>query len=63
VISLLDCCAITLPVGLDAARMPVGMQLAGRRGGERALMGIALAAERRLGRPIDRLGRPPMAAA
>jgi aspartyl-tRNA(Asn)/glutamyl-tRNA(Gln) amidotransferase subunit A len=63
VISLLDCCATTLPVGLDAARMPVGLQLAARRGGERALMGIVLAAERRLGRAIDRLGRPPMAAA
>lgn len=60
IISLLDCCAITLPVGLDKAGIPVGLQLAGRRGSERALIRLALAVENHLGRPRHRLGLPPM---
>ena len=57
--NFLRLCAITLPVGLDAAGMPVGMQLALRHGADDIAVGIGLAAERCLGTPAQRLGRPP----
>jgi aspartyl-tRNA(Asn)/glutamyl-tRNA(Gln) amidotransferase subunit A len=41
--------AISLPV--PAAGLPVGLQLAGRRGGDRSLLRVAAAAERLLARP------------
>lgn len=63
IVSLFDLCAITLPVGLDAIGMPVGLQLAAPRGLEHRLLAIALAAERRLGTAPQRLGRPPLLAA
>jgi Asp-tRNA(Asn)/Glu-tRNA(Gln) amidotransferase A subunit family amidase len=62
ILSLLDVCAITLPVALDAAGVPVGLQLAARRGRERDLVGIAAAVERRLGTARQRLGTPPLVA-
>jgi aspartyl-tRNA(Asn)/glutamyl-tRNA(Gln) amidotransferase subunit A len=62
ILSLLDVCAITLPVALDAAGMPVGLQLAARRGLERDLVGLAAAVERRLGTARQRLGTPPLVA-
>jgi aspartyl-tRNA(Asn)/glutamyl-tRNA(Gln) amidotransferase subunit A len=52
---------VTLPVGLDAAGMPVGMQLLGQPGAEAALLALAQAVERVLGGADDRLGRPPRA--
>ena len=58
--SILGFCALTLPVGLDGARMPVGLQLVARPGNEHGLLGVALAAERTLGFPRQRLGRPPL---
>jgi aspartyl-tRNA(Asn)/glutamyl-tRNA(Gln) amidotransferase subunit A len=62
IVSLLDYCAVTLPVGRDVSGIPVGMQVAAARGGERALMGLCVAIERKLGTPLARLGRPAMAA-
>lgn len=55
----LGLCAVTLPVGLDAARMPVGLQLMAAPGRDAALLGISLAVERVLGQAQERLGTPP----
>jgi aspartyl-tRNA(Asn)/glutamyl-tRNA(Gln) amidotransferase subunit A len=62
ILSLLDYCAVTLPVARDASGVPVGMQVAAARGGERALIGLSVAIERKLGTPRTRLGRPAMVA-
>lgn len=61
-VNLLDLCAVSLPVGLDAAGMPVGLQLIARGGEDEALLGVALAVERVLGTPDTRLGVPPVTA-
>ncbi|MDP6427419.1 MAG: amidase [Rhodospirillales bacterium] len=53
-------CAISLPVGLDAENMPVGLQFTAPGGAEDHLLGVAMAAERVLGTGIDRIGMPPM---
>jgi aspartyl-tRNA(Asn)/glutamyl-tRNA(Gln) amidotransferase subunit A len=50
---------VTLPVGLDDARMPVGLQLLGQPGDEGALLALAQASETVLGTADDRLGHPP----
>jgi aspartyl-tRNA(Asn)/glutamyl-tRNA(Gln) amidotransferase subunit A len=50
---------VTLPVGLDASGMPVGLQLLGQPGEEGALLALAQAAEGVLGTADDRLGQPP----
>lgn len=60
--NFLGLCAITLPVGRDAAGMPVGLQLTARSGQEERLLAIAWAAERVLGRPSERIGSPPLLA-
>jgi aspartyl-tRNA(Asn)/glutamyl-tRNA(Gln) amidotransferase subunit A len=57
--SMLGLCAITLPVGLDASGMPVGLQFVAPRGHDEALLGAALAVERALGPATDLIGRPP----
>ena len=59
-INLLALCAITLPVALDAVGMPVGMQLVARHGHEERLLAVALACEKLLGTPRQRLGTPPL---
>jgi aspartyl-tRNA(Asn)/glutamyl-tRNA(Gln) amidotransferase subunit A len=53
-VGILGLCAVSLPVGLDRAGMPVGLQLVGRAGADAELLGLALAAERVLGfeRPV-----------
>lgn len=48
VVNFLGLCAVTLPVGLDQAGMPVGMQLIGSPGSEPRLLAIAVALERLL---------------
>ncbi len=48
--SFLELCAATLPTGLDAAGMPVGLQLIAGPGGEARLLAIACAIENRLAR-------------
>lgn len=53
-------CAITLPVGLDALGMPVGLQFLARGGNEETLLAVASAAERTLGDGRARLGTPPL---
>ena len=60
--SLLGMCAVTLPVALDDAGMPVGLHIVARGGDEETGLALALACERALGRPLDRIGTPPMCA-
>ena len=61
-VNYLGLCAITLPVGLDRARMPVGLQFVAPAWAEERLLAIALAAERVLGSAAERLGTPPLLA-
>lgn len=58
--SLLGMCAITLPVALDDAGMPVGLHIVARGGGEETVLALGLACERALGRARERIGTPPM---
>ena len=53
-------CAITLPVGLDAVGMPVGLQLCARSGNENTLLKAALMVEQTIGTGLQRCGLPPM---
>jgi len=57
--NFLGLCAITIPVGLDAAGMPVGLQLMAPGGAEESLLSVALAVERALGPAAQRIGKPP----
>ena len=59
VLSYLGACAVSLPVGLDRAGMPVGLQLALPGGGDDELLALAASVEGVLGAPADRLGPPP----
>ena len=59
-VNYLVLCAATLPVGLDQAGMPVGLQLIAKGGDDEKMVAIACAAERVLGTPRERLGVPPM---
>lgn len=52
---------VTLPAGLDAAGLPVGLQLLGQPGSEAALLALAQAVEDVIGTGDDRLGTPPRA--
>ena len=58
-VSMLGLCAVTIPVGLDRAGMPVGLQLVAPGGQDEELLGAALAAETVLGTARERLGMPP----
>lgn len=58
-VNMLGLCAISIPIGLDAPGMPVGLQLVARGGDDETLLGVALAAERVLGTAAERMGRPP----
>lgn len=55
-----DMCALSLPVALDGDRLPIGLQLVGRRREEEALLAAGLAVEKALGTATQRLGRPPV---
>lgn len=59
-VNYLGLCAATLPVGLDALGLPVGLQFIARSGDDERLVAIACAAERVLGTPRESLGVPPM---
>lgn len=61
-VNILGLCALTMPVGLDDAGMPVGLQLVAPAGRDAELLAVALAAERILGTAAERLGRPPLSA-
>ena len=58
--SLNGCCAVTIPVGLDDAGMPVGLQMVARKGSEYALLHAAELAEQQLGNSCKRLGTAPL---
>ncbi len=60
IVNLLDLCALTLPVGLDQAGLPVGLQLVGRNGADTELLRCAGAVEAILGTPRRRIGVPPL---
>ena len=59
-INMLDLCAVTMPVALDAAGMPVGLHIICPLGEDVTALAIALAAEKVLGTPRQRLGVPPL---
>ncbi len=57
-VNMLGLCAISIPAGLDANGMPVGLQLVARAGDDESLLGVALAAERVMGTAVERMGVP-----
>ncbi len=59
-VNMLGLCAITLPVALDAAGMPVGLQLITRANREEQLLAVARACETALGTGRQRIGVAPM---
>jgi aspartyl-tRNA(Asn)/glutamyl-tRNA(Gln) amidotransferase subunit A len=61
-VNYLGLCGITMPVVLDSAGMPVGLQFIAPAGSEERLLAIGLAAERALGCSVERLGTPPLLA-
>jgi aspartyl-tRNA(Asn)/glutamyl-tRNA(Gln) amidotransferase subunit A len=63
VVNLLDLCALTMPVALDPAGLPVGIQLIARSRREETLLAVASACERVWGTGVERLGIAPLMAA
>jgi aspartyl-tRNA(Asn)/glutamyl-tRNA(Gln) amidotransferase subunit A len=59
-VNLLALCALSMPVGLNKAGLPVGLQLVSRSGNEERLLEVAFALERAIGTGEDRMGRPPL---
>lgn len=57
-VNLLELCAVTVPVGLDDAGMPVGLQFIAQGGEDEEVLAVALAFERALGTAAERLGSP-----
>lgn len=57
--NLMNLTAITLPIGLDNMRMPVGLQWMGPPNQELELLAIALGAEQLFGTPRQALGQMP----
>lgn len=53
-------CAVTMPVALDAAGMPVGLQIMAPLDEDEYALAVALAFERALGAARQRLGPPPL---
>ena len=51
---------ITIPVELDKAGMPVGLQLLSRLHNDDTLLAVALVVEAVIGTPVERLGKPPL---
>ncbi len=60
VASLLGLCALSVPAGLDAARIPVGLQLIAKPWQEERLLTVGCLFERLLGDARQRLGPPPL---
>ncbi len=58
--NILALSGVTLPVGLDKAGMPVGLQVMTPNGADEQALAMAVAFERVLGTPRDRLGAPAM---
>ena len=59
VANLLAMSAVTIPVALDAAGMPVGLQITAAGGADERAIAIARSFERVLGTARERLGLPP----
>ncbi len=59
-VSILGLCALTIPVGLDMAGFPVGLQLVAPGGAEERLLQVGAALERVWGTSRQRLGAPPL---
>ena len=53
-VNYLDLCAVSLPLALPGAGLPIGLQVIGQGGAESRLLAVAQAVEAELGRP-DRL--------
>ena len=60
--NFLKLAGFTIPAGMDEFGMPAGLQIMTRAGSDIYAMGLLLAVERVLGRPYDRLGKPPKTA-
>jgi aspartyl-tRNA(Asn)/glutamyl-tRNA(Gln) amidotransferase subunit A len=60
--NFLKLAGFTIPAGMDEIGMPAGLQIMTRAGSDIYAMGLLLAFERVLGRPYDRLGKPPKTA-
>jgi aspartyl-tRNA(Asn)/glutamyl-tRNA(Gln) amidotransferase subunit A len=58
--NLLQLCAVSLPVALDAEDMPVGLMLMAPLGADERVLAVALAIESKLGAAADRIGLPPI---
>ncbi len=56
----LNLCGVTIPIGLDKAGMPVGLQLLSRLHDDETLLSVALAIEAKIGTPAKRLGTAPL---
>ena len=61
-VNMLDQCAVTMPVALDAAGMPAGLHIVCPLGADETALAIALAFEKVLGTARQRLGVPPLGA-
>ncbi|NNM32890.1 MAG: amidase, partial [Gemmatimonadetes bacterium] len=61
-VNYLGLCALSLPAGLDAEDMPVGLQLVAPGGEDARLLGWGRAVEKGLGSGHARLGTPPLLA-
>lgn len=57
--NLMGLCALSMPVGLDHNKMPIGMQLTAAKNQESKLMAIAQAFENTLGTGLQLLGNCP----
>ena len=58
--NLLTLSAVTIPVALDTAGMPVGLQIMAPLDEDERALAVALAFEKVLGDRTQRLGQPPM---
>jgi aspartyl-tRNA(Asn)/glutamyl-tRNA(Gln) amidotransferase subunit A len=58
--NMFELCAITLPVALDEAGLPIGLQCMAACNAEERLLSIALGFEERLGTARERLGVAPL---
>ena len=58
--NLLELCAVTIPVALDAASMPVGLMIMAPLGADERALAAALAIESTLGTATNRIGPPPI---